>query len=118
MSLSGLNSFLNATNELIAPLFPGAGRDYPERQLDTLLEALRMRNDEEQEVMIPGSHIVMLTDASSHDLLKEADVIAAANKRSVCISFFLSRDTPCLNHEEEMMYERIANKTGGTASNS
>lgn len=109
-----LQTFLDATNELTAP--HGAGGDCPERQLDALLETLKVRNAKGQEVMIPGSHIVMLTDAPSHAPWNATDVINAANMRNVCISFFLSISGGCIDSDGEMMYERIANETGGTVT--
>ena len=58
-------------------------------------------------VMIRGSEIVLLTDASSHDADLEDDIITKARSMNVCISFYLS------NTEFEP-YSRIAAQTGGT----
>ena len=50
-----------------------------------------MLNDSERpSVMIPGSEIVLLTDAISHDPELEDDIIAKAEEMNVCISFYLS----------------------------
>ena len=56
--------------------------------------------------MIPGSEIVLLTDATSHDSELEAEVISKARDRQVCISFYLS-------YTEWEPYYRISEQTGG-----
>ena len=65
-------------------------------------------------VMIPGSEIVLLTDASSHDPELEDDVITKAKAQNVCISFYLSELSP----GDSAQYERIAAATGGKVVNS
>ena len=61
--------------------------------------------------MIPGSEIVLLTDAHSHDTDLEDDVITKARSMKVCISIIL-------NHASWEPYDRIAAQTGGTIVNS
>ena len=61
--------------------------------------------------MIPGSEIVLLTDAISHDPELEDDVITKAREMKVCISFYLSIAT-------WEPYTRISAQTGGTTVNS
>ena len=56
--------------------------------------------------MIPGSEIVLLTDAISHDPDLKDDVIAKAREMKVCISFYLSGVT-------WEPYTNISNQTGG-----
>ena len=56
--------------------------------------------------MIPGSEIVLLTDATSHDSEREAEIISKARDRQVCISFYLS-------YTEWEPYYKIAEQTGG-----
>ena len=59
-----------------------------------------------QPVMIPGSEIVLLTDATSHDSDLEDDIITKAREMKVCISFYLSGFT-------WEPYTRISAQTGG-----
>ena len=67
--------------------------------------------------MVPRSHIVLLTDALSHNLDLVSNVTKEANDRQVCISFFLSlHTTPCLNKNDLMVYENISAETGGTVA--
>ena len=92
------------------------GGDCPERQLDALLETLKVRDPDGYEAMVPGSEIVLLTDAPSHATELEKLVIKEAIASKVCISFFLSLTGGCIHEEGQMMYERIANATGGTVT--
>ena len=94
------------------------GGDCPERQLQALLKTLAVRDSEGYSVMVPGSHIVMLTDAPSHDLDLETEVITRANKQKVCVSFFLSMRGGCINSGGRAMYGRISAATGGTVTES
>ena len=98
-SLIELEQLLNATNSLRAY----DGGDHSERQFRALLAILSLMGP----VMIPGSEIVLLTDASSHDADLEDDVITKANSMEVCISFYLS-------YTEFEPYTTIATQTGGT----
>ena len=108
-----LETFLTATNHLYAH----DGGDTPERQLRALLATLMVQHDEgfgPYSVMIPGSEIVLLTDAPSHDPDLEDDVITKANAQQVCISFYLSG----LSDTDSAQYDRIAAATGGKVVNS
>jgi hypothetical protein len=106
-SLFELEQLLNATNSLIAY----DGGDGPERQFRALMAILSLVESDGQLLMIPGSEIVLLTDASSHDADLEYDIITTARMMNVCISFYLS-------DEEFEPYTRIAIQTGGTIVNS
>ena len=89
------------------------GGDGPERQLRALIKTLNVKDSLNIPVMIPGSEIVLLTDASSHDVDLVTDVISKARNQKVCISFYLSELA-----RRWVVYQRIANKTGGTIVNS
>ena len=106
-SLSELEELSRQTETLRAY----SGGDGPERQLRTLLTILMLRDSDELKVMIPGSEIVLLTDAISHELDLEDDVIDKARELKVCISFYLSFVT-------WEPYTRIAAQTGGAIVNS
>ena len=56
--------------------------------------------------MIPGSEIVLLTDATSHEEELKSSVIIKAKERQVCISFYLS-------HTSWLPYTEISEQTGG-----
>jgi hypothetical protein len=83
------------------------GGDGPERQFRALLAILSLRDSFDLDVMIPGSEIVLLTDAISHDAELVDAVIARARELKVCISFYLSVVT-------WEPYTRISEQTGGT----
>ena len=61
----------------------------------------------EFDVLTPGSEIVLLTDASSHDPELVDEVIRKAREKQVCISFYLS-------YTDWPEYYRISEQTGGT----
>ena len=106
-SVIELQQFLNATKSLVA----NGGGDGPERQLQVLLTILELKNSNFL-VMTPGSEIVLLTDASSHEEELKSSVIMKANERNVCISFYLS------GHGRYWVpYIEISSKTGGTTVN-
>ena len=109
-----MNNFRIVTNGLEAD----GGFDCPERQLQALLSALGLTDTEGYQIMLPGSHIVLLTDAPSHDLDLEGKVIGLANDQKVCISFFISMRGGCIDESGRRMYHRIANETGGTVTES
>ena len=88
-----------------------SGGDIPERQFRALLTILMLRDSYGLEVMIPGSEIVLLTDARSHDSELVNEVITKARELKVCISFYLSYVT-------WEPYTRIAAQTGGAIVNS
>ena len=110
MSVVELEAFLAATESMVAH----RGGDIPERQLRALLATLMVEHYELRPVMSPGSEIVLLTDAPSHDPDLEDDVITKANAQQVCISFYLSR----LSDRDSAQYDRIATATGGTIEDS
>ena len=68
--------------------------------------------------MVPGSHIVLLTDAPSHDLYLESKVITLANDKKVCINSFISMSGGCIDESGRLMYHQIATATGGTVTES
>ena len=64
--------------------------------------------------MIPGSEIVLLTDAISHDSLLEDEIITKAQEMQVCISFYLSPYDPSEPYSFPWEpYTRISEETGG-----
>ena len=89
------------------------GGDGPERQLRALLKTLDAKDAEGLAVLIPGSEIVLLTDAPSHDPELEDDVITKANEKQVCISFYLSGTYALWEG-----YQNISDETGGTVVDS
>ena len=91
-------------------VIPGAGGDRPERQFRALLAILNMEDSDGFELMTPGSEIVLLTDADSHEIELESNVTIEANKRNVCISLYCPYDF--------VPYKRIVDSTGGTLENS
>ena len=102
-SIDELEHFLSETDSLEAY----NGGDGPERQLQALLTILDLKASDGSPVMIPGSEIVLLTDASSHDEKLKSFVINNANESKVCISFYLS-------FTNWAPYIEISAKTGGT----
>ena len=110
LTLTQLNKFRIVTEGLYAR----GGGDCPERQLEALISALGLTDTEGFPIMVPGSHIVLLTDASSHDLGREKFVIQLAKDQKVCINFFISMSGGCLDESGRLMYHRIATVTGGT----
>ena len=60
--------------------------------------------------MLPGSEIIMLTDAPSHDSHLVSDIIDTAMAMNVCISFYLSETT-------WQEYYDISHQTGGVVVN-
>ena len=109
-----MNDFRNAANRLEAY----DGLDCPERQLQALISALGLTYTVGLTAMVPGSHIVLLTDAPSHDLYLESKVIELANDQKVCISSFISMSGGCIDVSGRLMYHRIATATGGTVTES
>jgi hypothetical protein len=102
-SIIELKQLKNVTDNLIAY----DGGDHPERQFKALMAILELIDSDRLLVMIRGSEIVLLTDASSHDADLEDDIITKARSMNVCISFYLS-------YTEFEPYARIAAQTGGT----
>ena len=102
---------LEELRDEINSLHVNGGGDTPERQLRALRKILLLNDPDGLPVMTPGSEIILLTDANSHDAELEDVVVALARERKVCISFYLS-DTiwdP---------YPRIAEETGGVIAHS
>ena len=110
LSLTELNNFRIVTEGLYAR----GGGDCPERQLEALISALGLTDTEGFPIMVPGSHIMLLTDAPSHDLGREKLVIQLAKDQKVCINFFISMRGGCIRESGRLMYHRIATATGGT----
>ena len=96
-------AFLRASDSMYAT----GGGDGPERQLRALLATLNVKDSDGNPVMIPGSQIVLLTDALSHDEELLQSVIDQAITQKVCISFFLSQTA-------WEGYQNISDATGGT----
>ncbi len=90
------------------------GGDCPEYALDAILATLRSVDplDSETEIMLPGSQIVVLTDAGTLNPELEGAVISNAINRGVCIHFIFQSDCCCPPGRE--LYDRIASETGGT----
>ena len=112
--LKELNDFRIVTNGLEA----NGGLDCPERQLEALLSALGLTDTKGYPIMVPGSHIVLLTDAPSHDVDLESVVINLANDQKVCIHFFISMSYGCIEESGRLMYRRISTATGGIVTES
>ena len=110
-SVQQLENFENVTMSLYAH----RGGDWPERQLRTLQTVLDLVDSYGFDIMTPGSEIVLLTDAPSHDLELLDWVINNATGRNVCISFYLS-----INGHSDYWepYYKIAKETGGTIEES
>ena len=82
------------------------GGDGPERQLQALLN---LQDPDGLPLMNPGSEIVLLTDAPSHDAGLETNVTTSATRKKVCTSFYLST-----GYADWPAYRRISAETGGT----
>ena len=90
------------------------GGDCPERGLEALQAMLEVRDNDGFEAMVPGSQIVLLTDAPSHTPPGLMDsVIKRAFQQNVCISTFLSISGGCQQSQAETMYKTLAVETGG-----
>ena len=103
---------LEALHSASESMYAHSGGDGPERQLRALLRTLDVEHTDKDglySVMIPGSEIVLLTDAPSHDPELEDNVIRQATRQQVCISFYLSGSYALFDP-----YLRIASATGGT----
>ena len=87
------------------------GGDRPEYALYAMKKALKARDHYGDTLMISGSQMVVLTDASSKQPELKDVVIEYATGEGVCIHFFV-------NHPEyslaDGIYEEIANSTHGT----
>ena len=92
------------------------GGDCAEYALDGILQTLQA-TDDGFDLMVPGSQIIVLTDAPSKNTAIETSVIDLATEQSVCVHFFLALETDnCFSvvPGSVEMYRRIAQETGGT----
>ena len=117
--LSDLQSFYDGVNGLRA----SGGGDTPEYALDGMLQGLTFQTAYPDangnflgnfDVMIPGSQMVVITDAPSKRPEIKNQVINDAVLREVCIHFFLSPDG---NPTGDGIYQDIASMTSGTLIN-
>ena len=92
------------------------GLDIPERQLYALLYILTLQNDDGSYTLGAGSHIILLTDAPTHDLELVCKVIKIARAQKVCISFFISKHSVTLPWM--YVYHDISEATGGIVTES
>ena len=111
-----LKMFLQAIDNAFTE---NSGGDCPEYALDAILQTLSAKSREDTHLMIPGSQIIVLTDAPSKNasLEKQEKVIKISNSLEVCVHFFLALETyNCFDviPGSIEMYEHIANETGGT----
>ena len=93
---------------------PSDGGDYPEYALYAMLQGLQVTVKEGSDIfplMVEGSQMVVLTDASSKQTKLIKDVIDAAVHARICIHFFINHPEYALT---DGIYEEIANKTHGT----
>ena len=80
----------------------------PEHALDGMLAALRASRDG-RELMIPGSQLIVLTDEPTENKHLSTTVIEEAQKRKVCIHFFIRGGAL-----QEESFRQIAQQTSGT----
>ena len=107
-----LQEFLRAVNNLHAH----GGGDCAEYALDGILQTLQA-HDGGTRLMVPGSHMIVLTDAPSKNAAIEEQVVDLAKSLSVCIHFFLALETHNCFHWEPGSVERYRNitlETGGS----
>ncbi len=100
-------SFYNTVNALSA----NGGGDLPEYSVDAMLKGLQFKSvDDMFPVMIEGSQMIVITDATSkHRKGLDSEVIKAAILQEVCIHFFVARESAT----SDGVYQRIAKKTRG-----
>ena len=106
MAGTGLTQLENAVNALHA----FSGGDSDERQFRALQRVLNLRDSSGTEVLVPGSELVLLTDAKSHDAELEGTIISLARIKKVCITIYLSGITWA-------PYNNIVKQTGGVIIN-
>ena len=85
--------------------------------MDGILQTLQATDIDGFDLMVPGSQIIVLTDAPSKNMAIENNVTEWAKKLQVCVHFFLALQTfNCFSTVPGSveMYKRIANETGGT----
>jgi len=109
-SIKDLKDFYKSVNDLTAY----GGGDYSEYALKAMLEGLLVQEELDKnfwtEVVVPGSQMIVITDARSKEPELKKDVIDEANKKSCCIHFFIS-SSRALN---DGIYQEITNQTSGT----
>ena len=95
-------------------LTASGGGDRPEYALDAMLKALKYQvfddNGNPGDAMIPGSQIVVITDAPSKNPNITDEVINVANTKEVCIHFFVEGSYGT----GDGVYQRVADETTGT----
>ena len=102
---TNLKDLENAVNAITAH----GGGDLPERQFRALQTVLTLKDSSGIDVLVPGSEIVLLTDATSHDAL-ESTIIKLAREKKVCITIYLSETSWA-------PYNNIVTQTGGVLVN-
>ncbi len=101
----------------ITSLFADGGGDCPEYALNAVLHTLNTTDPRstsrkgDKYIMVPGSQIVVLTDAGSKNPELVDKVIEEAESRGVCIHFLYPPDCCCENGS--VLYTEIASRTGG-----
>ena len=103
-----LQAFLMAVDDLRAT----GGGDCPEYALDGILQTLQATDSDGYGLMVPGSQIVVLTDASTKNTAIEERVRVLARSLQVCVHFFETGS--CDGVSPVPTYLRIAQATGGT----
>ncbi len=97
----------------ITALSAAGGGDCPEYALDGLLQAIRAADPKNPgiDVMVPGSQIVLITDAGTKNPNLKDAIIAEAKAREVCIHFIYPSSCCCETGSD--LYKSIAAETGG-----
>lgn len=83
--------------------------------MDGILQTLQATDTDGFDLMVPGSQIIVLTDASTKNTAIEGRVIALAKGLQVCVHFFETGS--CSGGGPVATYMRIAQTTGGTVVN-
>ena len=107
--LAELQSFYNAVQALVAT----GGGDYPEYALDGMFQGLQTTHTVDgvsKELMMAGSQMIVITDATSKRTEITSTVISEATMRGVCIHFFISYSYAT----SDGIYQRVASETSGT----
>ena len=95
--------------QFITDLELEGGGGGPEHALDGMLAALRATNPDGRELMTPGSQLIVLTDEPTENKHLNTTVIEEAQKRKVCIHFFIRAAAL-----QEESFREIAEQTSGT----
>ena len=80
--------------------------------MDGILQTLQATDTDDNDLMRPGSQIIVLTDASTKNTAIEGEVITMAKALQVCVHFFETGS--CSGGGPVATYMRIAQATGGT----